>query len=422
MSTSINRPGLSSHLQQALNMLDLNPERELARYQQSKHGGAHELKTFESAELIEPSPSSLPPLTVSFASAGVMTMTDDEDEDYEVIPPSEPFAVYEEVSGQVSALRSDQLNNQIPAGEMVLTGQLPEKESLNLSLVPPPGEIASVRDEYLPASQELWRSLGQTEPPPAAIPIPKWKLPVAIGSSLLAIAAVGGMSYVNMNSALLKTVPVVSQLTAVKIPVSGPPGDVMLGPDLAMGEFSELNLSNINNITLPVTETARAAVATTNTAVPVTAPATTTPAIVPTSAASPAATTLETPALVTAPSMRLSDGLIRGLLPPNIQQLSGQQAPASAPSSPSASLKPYTANQLYYQPSMAITPTRYSVFAKYVNPLGLSKIQSLIPGAAVQGERVYLGSFPKQSDAVVAVRRMQEQGIKAWLVRPAANN
>jgi hypothetical protein len=416
MSSSINRPGLSSRLQQALNMLDLNPEKELARYQQHKHDGADELKTFESAELIEPSPSDLPPLTVSFASAGVMTMTDDEEEDYEVIPPSEPFAVYEEVSGQVAAMKSDQFQqNQTRAGEMVLTGQLPENESLNLSLVPPPGEIASVRDEYLPSSQELWRSLGQTAPPPAEIPIPKWKLPVAIGSSLMAIAAVGGMSYVNMNPALLKTVPLAAQLTTVKVPVSGPPGDVMLGPDLAMGEFSELNLSNINGITLPGTEAPKAAV--------LNPPAVATnPAIVPTLVPSPPAATMA-PSLPTTAATRLSDGLIRNLLPPNIQQLAGQQAPASnAPSAPTTSSKPYTANQLYYQPPAATAaPGRYSVFTKYVNPLGLSKIQSLAPEATVQGDRVYLGSFPQPSEAAAAVKRMQDQGIKAWLVRPVTN-
>jgi hypothetical protein len=420
MSSSINRPGLSSRLQQALNMLDLNPEKELARYQQHKHGSADELKTFESAELIEPSPSSLPPLTVSFASAGVMTM-DEEDEDYEIIPPSEPFAVYEEVSGQVAAMKSDQFQNQARAGEIVLTGQLPENESLNLSLVPPPGEIASVRDEYLPSSQELWRSLGQTAPPPAEIPIPKWKLPVAIGSSLMAIAAVGGMSYVNMNPALLKAVPLAAQLTTVQVPVSGPPGEVMLGPDLAMGEFSELNLSNINGITLPGTEAPKAAVLNAPAAAPTAPAVATNSAIVPTLVPSPQAATI-TPNVPTAPAIRLSDGLIRNLLPPNIQQLATPSA-SNAPSTPATSLKPYTANQLYYQPSAAtVAPSRYAVFTKYVNPLGLSKLQSLAPEATVQGDRVYLGSFAQQSEAAAAVQRMQDQGIKAWLVRPTAKS
>jgi hypothetical protein len=402
MSSSINRPGLSSRLQQALNMLDLNPEKELARYQQHKHGSADELKTFESAELIEPSPSSLPPLTVSFASAGVMTM-DEEEEDYEIIPPSEPFAVYEEVSGQVAAMKSDQFQNQARAGEIVLTGQLPENES----------------DEYLPSSQELWRSLGQTAPPPAEIPIPKWKLPVAIGSSLMALAAVGGMSYVNMNPALLKAVPLAAQLTTVKVPVSGPPGEVMLGPDLAMGEFSELNLSNINGITLPGTETPKAAVLNTPTAAPTAPAVANNPAIVPTLVPSPQAATIA-PSVPNAPATRLSDGLIRNLLPPNIQQLATPSA-SNTPSTPATSLKPYTANQLYYQPSTAtLAPSRYAVFTKYVNPLGLSKLQSLAPEATVQGDRVYLGSFAQQSEAAAAVQRMQDQGIKAWLVRPTA--
>jgi hypothetical protein len=400
MSTT-DHPNLSLHLQRALNMLDLNPEKELARYRQYKNGGSNALKTFESAELIEESPSSIPPLTVSFASVGVMT--DEEDEDYEVIPPSEPFAVYEDVSSQVSPQKK-----QSPAGEMVLTGQLPESESLNLSLVLP-GEIAPVSDEYLPASQELWRSLGQTAPLPVETPIHKWKVPLAIGSSILAIATVSGMSYVNMHPALLKGVPLVSQLTAVTVPTSGPPGEVILGPDLALGEFSGLSLSNINSITIPGQETA--AVATPKTlATPSPAavlPATITPALTP-----PAAT-----GLATAPTARLADGLIRNLLPPNIQQLTGQQSPASSSSLPT--VKPSVANQLYYQPptATAIQP-RYSVFTKYVNPLGMAKIQSLVPAATLQGNRIYLGSFPKQSAALGVVEQMQEQGIKAWLVRP----
>jgi hypothetical protein len=400
MSTT-DHPNLSLHLQKALNMLDLNPEKELARYRQYKNGGSNALKTFESAELIEESPSSIPPLTVSFASVGVMT--DEEDEDYEVIPPSEPFAVYEDVSSQVSPQKK-----QSPAGEMVLTGQLPESESLNLSLVLP-GEIAPVSDEYLPASQELWRSLGQTAPLPVETPIHKWKVPLAIGSSILAIATVSGMSYVNMHPALLKGVPLVSQLTAVTVPTSGPPGEVILGPDLALGEFSGLSLSNINSITIPGQETA--AVATPKTlATPSPAavlPATITPALTP-----PAAT-----GLATAPTARLADGLIRNLLPPNIQQLTGQQSPASSSSLPT--VKPSVANQLYYQPptATAIQP-RYSVFTKYVNPLGMAKIQSLVPAATLQGNRIYLGSFPKQSAALGVVEQMQEQGIKAWLVRP----
>ncbi len=398
MSTT-DHPNLSLHLQKALNMLDLNPEKELARYRQYKNGGSNTLKTFESAELIEESPSNAPPLTVSFASVGVMT--DEEDEDYEVIPPSEPFAVYEDVSSQVSPQKK-----QSPAGEMVLTGQLPESESLNLSLVLP-GEIAPVSDEYLPASQELWRSLGQTAPLPVETPIPKWKVPLAIGSSILAIATVSGMSYINMHPALLKGIPLVSQLTDVTVRTSGPPGEVMVGPDLALGEFSDLSLSNINSITIPGQETA--AVATPKTPAPP-SPAAVLPTITP--ALTPPAAT----GLATAPTARLADSLIRNLLPPNIQQLTGQQSPAS---SGLPTVKPYVANQLYFQPptATAIQP-RYSVFTKYVNPLGMAKIQSLVPAATLQGNRIYLGSFPKQSAALSVVEQMQEQGIKAWLVRP----
>ncbi len=408
MSTSPNPQSLSLHLQQALTMLDLTPEQELARYQQSKKNGFDALKTFESAELIDPSPSSVPPLTVSFASAGVMT--DEDEEDYEIIPPSEPFAVYEEAQAQVSAIKSTNLDTHAPAGEMVLTGQLPESESLNLSLLAPAGQIAPLRDDYLPSSQELWKSLGQTAPPPAEIPIPKWKMPVAIGSSLLAIAAVGGMSYVNMNPVLLKAVPLVSQLTAAPVLPAVPPGEVLQGPDLAMGEFSDLSLSNINSINIPGTAAAPAATLVTP------------PATVPVSSAIlPGLTRPQaaTPGVAVASTTHLADGLIRNLLPPNIQQLAGQQAVTNGIL---PSVKPDTANHLFYQPPTATAiSARYSVFAKYVNPLGMAKIQSLVPAATLQGDRVYLGSFSDQAAAAVVVKQMQEQGIKTWLVRPRTN-
>jgi hypothetical protein len=405
MSTSPDPLSLSLHLQQALTMLDLTPEQELARYQQSKQGGLNALKTFESAELIDASPSSSPPLTVSFASAGVMT--DEDEEDYEIIPPSEPFAIYEEAQAPVSAIKSTNLDTHAPAGEMVLTGQLPESESLNLSLLTPAGQIAPLRDEYLPSSQELWKSLGQTAPPPAEIPIPKWKMPVAIGSSLLAITAVSGMSYVNMHPALLKTVPLVSQLTAAPVLLAVPPGEVLQGPDLAMGEFSDLSLSNINSISIPGPATAQAAA-------PVAPPSATTP-VSPAILPGLPPPQVEIPSVAAASTTHLADGLIRNLLPPNIRQLAGQQATNGT----LPTVKPEAANQLYYQPPAATaTTSRYSVFAKYVNPLGMAKIQSLLPAATRQGDRVYLGSFADQSAAAVVVKQMQEQGIKTWLVRP----
>ncbi len=399
MSTT-DRKNLLPHLQQALSMLELNPEHELGRYRRYKKGELDAVKTFESAELIE-RPGGMGPLNRAFTTAGMVNMTDEEEEDYEVIPPSQSFVVYDkEASEPSNAIQSTPLDNEIPAGEMVLRSPAPVSDNLNLSLRTP-GSITPPA-EYSPASQDLIRSFGST-PALTKIQIPKWKMPLAIGSSLVAIAAVGGMSYVNMHPALLKRVPVVAQLTATPVLPVVPPGEVLQGPDLAMGEFSDLSLSNINSLTVPGTEIAK-------TATP-NAPTTIAPNSSPAIGAALPQPAFAAPSVATAaPTSRLADGLIRSLLPPSIQQLSGQQSPAANP----------MADQFYYQPPAATaSPTNgYTVFAKSVNPRSLAKIQSLVPKATMQGDRVFLGNFPNQVAASGVVKQMQEQGIKAWLVKP----
>ncbi len=399
MSTT-DRKNLLPHLQQALSMLELNPEHELGRYRRYKKGELDAVQTFESAELIE-RPGGMGPLNRAFTTAGMVNMTDEEEEDYEVIPPSQSFVVYDkEVSEPSSSVQSTSLDNEMPAGEMVLRSPAPVIDNLNLSLRTP-GSITPP-DEYSPASQDLIRSFGST-PALTKIQIPKWKMPLAIGSSLVAIAAVGGMSYVNMHPALLKSVPVVAQLTATPVLPVVPPGEVLQGPDLAMGEFSDLSLSNINSLIVPGTEIVKTA--TPN--VPTTIAPNSSPAI---GAALPQPAFAAPSIAAAAPTSRLADGLIRNLLPPSIQQLSGQQSPAANP----------MADQFYYQPSAATAASTsgYTVFAKSVNPRNLAKIQSLLPQATMQGDRVFLGNFSNQAAASGVVKQMQEQGIKAWLVKP----
>jgi hypothetical protein len=390
---------LLPHLQQALSMLDLSPEDELNRYRRYKKGELDAVRTFESAELIE-RPGGVGSLSRAFA-VPVKTTDEEEDEEYEMIPPSQSFAVYDNNNNDpATSIQSTDLDNDMPAGEMVLSGQVPENDSLNLS-VRAPGTITP-REEYLPASQDLIRSLGAVSPP-TEIQIPKWKMPVAIGSSLVAMAAIGGMSYVNMHPTLLKSVPGVAQLTASPVLPVVPPGQVLQGPDLAMGEFSDLSLSNINNLTIPNTEIAKVG----NSNLPPAVAATSTPA-----GAALAQPIVPNPGMATtapSPTSHLADGLIRNLLPPSIQQLSGQPSPATNP----------TVDQYYYRPpATAAVTASYTVFAQSRNPRSLAKIQSLVPKATVQGDRVFLGDFPSQSAAAGFVKQMQDQGIKAWSVKP----
>jgi hypothetical protein len=398
---------LPVYLRQALNMLDLQPEVEIAKYRSYKAAKLNNTQTYEQLN-------------------SVITAPEEEEEDYEEIPPSEPFAVMEHARTRSS--------NTEPPGELVFKDVEPPAASLDLSLLPP-GEISSARNEYAPASQELWRSLGKPAPL-AAAKVPGWKMPVAIGSSLTAIAAVAGMTYVNMHPLLLQQVPVVSQLTAPPVLPAIPPGQNLQGPDLAMGEFSDLSLGNLNSITIP----GSAAPLAQN---PVSPSPSSTTAVAPVTSVltSPILTPNTTPNTTVAPvtaqptnGSRLADTLIRNLLPPNIQQMAGSdaqsqvvtpQAPAvnQAPvtTQPSTTVKPYVPQSPATPPksSKKISDTtgnaaQYQVMTKYVNPIGLERIQAILPTATRAGDRINLGSFSQKSAADTLVTRLKEQGISAW--------
>ncbi len=404
---SAEQPEIPAYLRQALQMLDLQPEAEVAKYRAYKEG-----------KIATPVYEKLNPVLAA--------PEEDDDEDYEEIPPSEPFAVMEHARTYIPDADIE------PAGKLVFKDSEPPAASLDLSMLPP-GEISSARNEYLPASQELWRSLGQPAAP-ATIPVPKWKLPVAIGSALTAVAAVSGMTYVNLHPTLLQQVPVVAQLTAPPVMPAIPPGNNLAGPDLAMGEFTDLGLGNINAITLPNSnaQIAQAPVATATTA--------------PINTVSP---TIQNPAQPSAPAAiqppvgasgaitsgasgaggtRLSDTLVRNLLPPNIQQMAGKDVsqPAIAPAIPQAPQSsvqtpaPYVP-QTPSQPKgkkisdTAVNTAPYQVMAKYVNPIGFKKIRTILPDATRAGDQIVLGNFSEKDLAKNLVKKLKQQGIEAWL-------
>jgi hypothetical protein len=394
---SAEQSGIPAYLRQALQMLDLQPEAEIAKYRAYKEG-----------KIITPA---------SEKTTSVMTAPEEEEEDYEEIPPSEPFAVME----HARAYTSDSLAE--PAGKLVFKDSEPPAASLDLSMLPP-GEISSARNEYLPASQELWRSLGK--PTAAEIPIPKWKLPMAIGSALAAVAAVSGMTYVNLHPVLLQQVPVVAQLTAPPVMPAIPPGQNLAGSDLAMGEFTDLGLGNINSITL-TNSSAQIAQAPVAAAAPINTVPTIQNPVQPTVLAVQPPVTASTASTATS-GIRLSDTLVRNLLPPNIQQMSGRDvSPPIAPVTPQTST-PQSSVQTP-APYVPQTPNKnkkisdtagankqpYQVMAKYVNPIGFEKIRTILPDATRAGDRIVLGNFSEKSPAKDLVKKLKQQGIEAWL-------
>lgn len=391
---------LPTPVQQALNMLDLEPERELERYRRFKEGK------------LEPLPANDRQSHNGEPSRPLIDTTDEEEEEeYELIPPSQPFGIREpEPQPEPSA--------PLRPGELVLSSLLQEDESLDLSLVAP-GEIAQNPNEYLPASKELWRSLGQPEPTVTPFPEPKsrWRMPLAIGSTAIAIASVSGMTYVNTHPALLQKVPMVAQLTATPAPIQVPPGQSLQGPDLSMGEFTELTLANINGITLP--GTAEPVVAAAAPTAPVSMAPTINPALAATPKAAPApavATAPASPAAANSPT--LADSLIRNLLPANIQQLNARPAAAPQAETKAVDTKPYTpapANKTPLQPQSAAASS-YQVTTEYQSPAILAKIQALVPKATVSGNnKISLGTFKNKSEAEAVVKRLAQKGFVAQL-------
>jgi hypothetical protein len=388
---------LPSQVQQALSTLELEPERELERYRLYKQG---DLTSLPAADLQSYGGESSRPL--------IDTTDEEEEEEYELIPPSQPFAI-----------REPELQPSEPfvPGELVLSSQLQEDESLDLSFVSP-GEIAQNHNEYLPASKELWRSLGQPEPAPETAKKSKWRLPVAIGSTVIAVVSVAGMTYVNTHPALLQKVPMVAQLTAAPAPIQIPPGQSLQGPDLSMGEFTELSLANINGIALPgtmqpvaATSTSTPIVATANPATISMAPPPVTPATAAaTNPAAPPPTTLATaPASTSSPT--LADSLIRNLLPANIQQLNVRPAAPKAETK-APETKPYNPTSMSSQPQ-GVAASSYQVTTEYKSPSTLAKIQSLVPKATVSGNKINLGTFKNKSEAEAIVKRLAQKGFTA---------
>jgi hypothetical protein len=201
----------------------------------------------------------------------------------------------------------------------------PRQESLDLNFSTG-GKIAPFHGEYLSSSQELLRQIQSgyptstetfTRTQTAATPKPKLFTPLKIGSLAAACVLAGGVVYTSLNPNILTT------LTATNV-VAPTTSNLIQTPNLAANEFTELNLSTLNNIKLP---TVVASAPTTNVSIATSTMSTTagTPAPVPfnvtTAPIAPSATITSQP--------RLADSLIKSLLPANFHPYakpSGYQA------------------------------------------------------------------------------------------------
>jgi hypothetical protein len=308
---------LNPSLQQALNCLDIKLEDELTRFRASQHNPLPEMElqpvetasweqesadmytesAIFTAEIIEPQPS-------SHVAA-------------EDIPEPSGFIIIDGLTSSSSSSRDAVTINYAPM-TLYQEDSAHQQESLDLNFSTG-GKIAPFHDEYLSSSQELLRQIQSGYPTStetfnrtqseANTPKTNHFTPLKIGSMAAACILAGGAAYTALNPNILAT------LTATTTVAPTTTSNLIQTPNLAANEFTELNLSTLNNIKLPT---------------PVAAPPTTSVSIA-TSTINPSTTITPTaipfnavgapitpPATITS-QPRLADSLVKSLLPPSFQ-------------------------------------------------------------------------------------------------------
>jgi hypothetical protein len=299
---------------QALGCLDIKLEDELTRFRANQEN--------------PPAPQAIPVDTATWeqqstdaADSGILTA--------EIIQPAVPRTIVEADEDDDRPLSSgfiiiDGLTTSSTHSRDVITtvnyapmtlyreDQPYQQENLDLNYSTG-GKIAPFHDEYSSSSQELLRQIQSGYPASSetfnrtqSAPATKTNhfTPLKIGSMAAACALAGGVVYTALNPNILAT------LTATNVATPTVATNLIQTPNLAANEFTELNLSTLNNIKLP-TAIAAAPAPTTN----VNIATTTTPTAIPFNTISPQ---INPPATITS-QPRLADSLIKSLLPPNFQ-------------------------------------------------------------------------------------------------------
>jgi hypothetical protein len=186
------------------------------------------------------------------------------------------------------------------------------------------GAIAPFHDEYLSSSQELLRQIqsgypaaadatntqAQTAPPQ---PRPKLLTPLKFGSIAAACVLAGGVVYTALNPNILA--PLIATKTIAPTATTNSLGQLIQSPNLAATEFTEITLSNINNIKLP---TAAAPAPATNVSM-ATTPTINATATAPVAIPFNGTSAQVVPSTTITAQPRLADSLVKSLLPPNFR-------------------------------------------------------------------------------------------------------
>ncbi len=319
-------PQLNPALQQALGCLDIKLEDELARFR------SHQTDPIPEPQLLPVATTTWEQNEDRYADSEIFTA--------QIIQPAQsvmPQSIVEVeadqpepsgfiiINGLTSSTTSEVITT-VNYAPITVYREDPTARSENLNVnFSTGGEIAPFHDEYLSSSQELLRQIQAGYPTATdtfartqtATVKPKSKhfTPLKIGSMAAACVLAGGLAYTSLNPNALTT------LTATKVAVPTT-SNLIQTPNLAANEFTELNLSTLNNIKLP---TVAAAAPVTNVSVATTNIGATAPAPIPFNGLSPQ---IVPTAIITA-QPKLADSLIKSLLPANFQSYakpSGYQA------------------------------------------------------------------------------------------------
>ena len=306
---------LNPVLGQALGCLDIKLEDELTRFRANLTDPLPERQlapvaaaTWEQSEDLYAEQEIF---TAQIVSSGVAeTVSADDGDDR---PQPSGFII---IDGLTSSTGSREVSTGVSYAPMTIYREesSSQSESLNVNFATG-GEIAPFHDEYLSSSQELLRQIQSGYPTSTetfnrtqtAVPSRKNKYftPLTIGSMAAACVIAGGAVYTSLNPSILTT------LTATKVAVPTT-SSLIQSPNLAANEFTELNLSTLNNIKLP---TVVAAAPTTNVSIATSTLGTTATAPVPV----PFTRTQVVPLATITAQPKLADSLIKSLLPPNFQ-------------------------------------------------------------------------------------------------------
>jgi hypothetical protein len=330
------RSALNPLLQKALSCLDIKLEDELTRFRSKQQAGG---STTEAEREDSDGGRHRPELQANKVIWEQQSVFDADDEilTAEIVTPATaeteidlgdrdaaPVGGFIIIDGLTSSASSSQnaiaTTNYAPIALHRSSGSIDRQMALNFSSG---GQMATYQDEYSSSSQELLRQIQSGRPPvdpaskdttetAAAKPRPKHLTPLKIGSMAAVCALAGGAVYTYLNPYIL------APLTATKTVDTATTsllGQTIQSPNLAVNEFSELNLSTLNTIKLPTAPTATTASTPTTTATMI-APATS-PAGAPVAIPFNRPTTQVAPVTMITSQPRLADSLVRSLLPPN---------------------------------------------------------------------------------------------------------